>query len=326
VAKRSSAVASGMIDFGPAQPLEGLRAERILITGATGFIGRYLSEFLVQHGIETYGLSRSAATATLPPGVLPVSIDIRQPQAVLAALEQIRPHRIVHLAAAGVTEPFLPIEQAVEANIRGTVNVLEASQKIGVRRFLYIGTAYERPAAETTRGPGNPYVASKLGAWSFWHAFAQERGVNSIALRLFHVYGPRQPARGLIATAILAALHGEALRLTGGEQLRDFVYITDIVRALMAAVTTLDFSTQTYDIGTGVGRSVKSVVAQVFEQLGAAGYQLGALPYRPHEEMVLVAQPEPARQDLGWSASINFEDGLAATIQAFRSGDDKHES
>jgi nucleoside-diphosphate-sugar epimerase len=316
-----------MIDWGSAQSLEVLRSERVLITGATGFIGRYLSAFLVHHCIETYGLSRSASAATLPHGVIPVSVDIRQPEAVFAALEQIRPNRIAHLAAAGVTEPFLPIEQAVEANIRGTVNLLEASQKIGVRRFLHIGTAYERPAAETTRGPGNPYVASKLGAWSLWHAFTQARELNSIALRLFHVYGPRQPDRGLIATAILAALQGERLRLTGGEQLRDFVYITDIVRALIAAITILDFSTQTYDIGTGVGRSVKSVVAQVFEQIGgAAGYELGALPYRPNEEMVLVAQPESARQDLSWSASVNFEDGLAATIQAGRSGDDKHES
>ncbi len=316
-----------MSDFGHDHPFGLLRSEKILVTGATGFIGCYLSKCLVQQRIETYGLGRTASAQTLPAGVKPVPVDIQQPEAVFAALEQVRPDRVVHLAAAGVTEPFLPIDHAVEVNVRGTINLLEASEKVGVRRLVHVGTAYERPAAETARGPGNPYVASKLGAWSFWHAFTHEHGLNSIALRLFHVYGPGQSVRGLVAAAIMAALRGETLPMTGGEQLRDFVYITDIVQALVAAVTTLEFSTQTYDIGTGVGRSVKSVVAQVFEQIdGAGSYELGALPYRPNEEMVLVAQPAPARYDLGWTAKVDFEVGLATTIQAYRSGDGKYES
>ncbi|MFN8595216.1 MAG: NAD-dependent epimerase/dehydratase family protein [Anaerolineae bacterium] len=306
--------------------LAALRSERVLVTGATGFIGRYFGEFLVQHQIETYGLSRTAAAQTLPRNVVPVPIDIQEPAEVMGAFEQIRPDRVVHLAAAGVTEPFLPIEQAVEVNIRGTVNLLEASERIGVRRFVHVGTAYERPAAETVRGPGNPYVASKLGAWSFWHAFAQEHKLNSIALRLFHVYGPRQSARGLVSAAIRAALSGETLRMTQGEQLRDFVYVTDIVQALIAALATLEFSTQTYDIGSGTGRSVRSVVAQIFEQIDGDGhYELGALSYRPNEEMVLIAQPATTRHDLGWTTTVDFEVGLAATIQACRSGDSQYE-
>jgi len=138
-------------------------------------------------------------------------------------------------------------------------------------------------------------------------------------VRLFHVYGPRQPARGLIPAAILSALRGETLKMTPGEQLRDFVYVTDVVDALLGAASTLDFQARTYDIGTGEGRTVRSVVAQIFERVGGAGrFDAGALPYRPHEVMTLIAQPEAAWRELGWQAQIDWETGLTNTLQAYQ--------
>jgi UDP-glucose 4-epimerase len=298
-----------------------LRGETLLVTGASGFIGQYLTEWLIEHDIQTYGLSCSASTETLPTGVRPLPIDLRDPTAVRRAFEITLPDRVIHLAAVGVTDPFLPVAVAVGVNIHGTVNVLEVCRTMGVRRLVHVGTAYERPAAEAMGRPGNPYVASKLGAWSFWHAFTQEHALNSIALRLFHVYGPRQPRRGLIPAAIRAALRGETLPMTPGGQLRDLVYVTDVVNALIAAVTTLEFQTQTYDIGTGEGRTVRSVVAQIFERVGGPGqFEVGALPYRPNEVMSLVARPEAAKRDLSWQPEIDWETGLTYTLQAYRAG------
>ncbi len=300
-------------------PGASLHAQSVLITGATGFIGRYLGEELVARGITVYGLSRTAAAGTLPAGIIPLAVDIQQREAVIAAFQQARPDRVIHLAAVGVTDPFLPFDEAVEINVRGTIHILEASRMMGVRRFVHVGTAYERSATETERGPGNPYVASKLGAWSFWRTFVQKHDVNSIALRLFHVYGPRQPERGLIAAAILSALRGETLRLTPGEQIRDFIYVTDVVQALIVAAGTLACHAQTYDIGTGVGRSVKSVVTDIYEQVHGSGrYEIGALPYRPNEEMTLVAHPQLAARYLGWQAQVGFADGLSWTLQAYQ--------
>jgi UDP-glucose 4-epimerase len=303
-----------------------LRSQSVLITGATGFIGRYVGEYLVQHGVKTYGLSRTASTQTLPAGVMPVAVDIQQPEAVMSAFQETRPDRVIHLAALGVTDPFLPFEEAVEINVRGTIHVLEASHMARVRRLVHVGTAYERSATETERGPGNPYVASKLGAWSFWRTFVQKYDLNSLALRLFHVYGPRQPERALIAAAILSALRGETLRLTPGEQVRDFVYVADVVQALVAAVTTFGSHAQTLEVGTGYGQSVKSVVTKIFEQVQGPGrYEFGALPYRPNEEMMLVAYPQPTASELGWQARTDFEAGLSWTVQAYRNERQKYE-
>ncbi len=295
-----------------------LNQARVLVTGATGFIGRPVCRRLIELGAAVYGLGRSASAKTVPAGVMPLAADVTDRAGIIAALEQARPTLVLHMAAAGVTEPFLPMEQAVEVNVSGTINVLEASYEVGVQRFVHVGTAYERPASETERGPNNPYVASKMAAWLFWRAFIEKNVIDSLAVRLYHVYGPGQ-ARGLIPAAMQAACRNETFRMTPGEQLRDFVYIDDIVDGLVATLTSPDVHGKTYDMGSGVGRQVKAVVQRIFDLMDSRGHYVpGALDYRPHEDMKLIAEPAVAKTDLNWFARVLFEDGLVTTIDAYR--------
>lgn len=291
---------------------------RVLVTGATGFIGRHLCRKLVELGTTTYGLSRSASEATVPKGVIPIAADVTHRETVLTTLKQVRPSHVVHLAAAGVTEPFLPMEQAVDVNVSGTVHVLEASYSLGVQRFVHIGTAYEHRTAEAESGLNNPYVASKISAWLFWQAFVEKQAIDSVALRLYHVYGPQQ-ARGLIPAALRAAQNHEVFNMTPGEQRRDFIYIDDVVEALVATLTAAKVSCTTYDIGTGCGWQVKTIVQRIFQLMDSRGRcAVGTLAYRPHEEMNLVAAPTAAQIDLQWQARVQCEEGLARTIAAYR--------
>jgi UDP-glucose 4-epimerase len=154
---------------------------------------------------------------------------------VIAALKQVRPSHVVHLAAVGATEPFLPSEEANRVNLTGTIHVLEASQAVGIERFLHVGTAYEHSAISLQQ-PHDPYVASKVAAWSFWRTFVEQHRLDAVAVRLYYVYGPRQ-IRGLIPAAIQAAQRHERFDMTPGEQWRDFVYISDVITALQAALT-----------------------------------------------------------------------------------------
>ncbi|GEM_PF-1710709 len=300
---------------GSETPLQQLR---VLVTGATGFIGQHLCRKLLEQGATTYGLSRSATEATVPNGIIPIAADVTQRAAVVEALERVRPSHVLHLAAAGVTEPFLPIERAVEVNVSGTINVLEASYDVGVQRFVHVGTAYEYPASQSDRGPNNPYVASKMAAWLFWRAFIEKNPIDSAVVRLYHVYGPQQ-LRGLIPAALQAAQRDEVFNMTRGEQWRDFIYITDVIEALLNTLSAPNICGKTYDIGTGSGLQVRTVVQRIFEQLGSHGrYVLGALDYRPHEEMKLVAASAPAQIDLKWQAQVQFEEGLTKTIETYR--------
>jgi nucleoside-diphosphate-sugar epimerase len=134
-------------------------------------------------------------------------------------------------------------------------------------------------------------------------------------LRLFHVYGPGQVSTGLISSAIEAALRGAVFEMTPGEQRRDFVFIDDVVAALLLALTAPLKKIDTYDIGAGTGCTVRSVVFKIFEMVGGPGHAAaGALDYRQHEVMQAVADPQPALHDLGWQARVSLADGLAATI------------
>jgi len=296
---------------------DALVRQRILVTGATGFVGRHLCRRLVALGVTTYGLSRSASAATVPAGVTPIAADVTQHAAMVEALEHVRPSHVLHLAAVGATEPFLPIEEANRVNLTGTIHVLEASRAVGIKRFLHVGTAYEHLAASASH-PHNPYVASKVAAWSFWQAFIQQHALDAAAVRLYYVYGPQQ-VRGLIPAAVQAAQHHERFEMTPGEQWRDFVYVTDVIDALLAALIAPNVCGQTYDIGTGRGLQVKTAVQRIFEIMESRGqYVLGAIAYRPHEEMKLIADPAAAHCDLNWRAQISFEEGIVKTIEAYR--------
>ena len=290
---------------------------RVLVTGATGFVGQHVCRKLVALGTTTYGLSRSAASATLPAGVNPIATDITRRDEVRAALRQARPTHVLHLAAVGATEPFLPSEQAHSVNVIGTVNVLEASHAVGIQRFVHVGTAYEHSAASSPQSH-NPYVASKIAAWSFWQTFIQEQALEAVAVRLYYVYGPQQ-IRGLIPSAVQAAQRHERFEMTPGEQWRDFVFVTDVIDALLSALIAPRACGQTYDIGTGSGLQVKTAVRRIFEMMGSRGqYILGALAYRPHEEMKLIASPAAAQRDLNWQARVSFDEGIAQTIADYR--------
>ena len=296
------------------EALTRLRSETLLITGATGFIGRQICRQLIKLGVPVYGLNRSASNETVEAGVKPVAVDVTEPAAVQAAFAEIRPTCVLHLAAAGVNRPFLPEAEAAQVNVNGTCHVLQASQAAQVRRFIQVGTCYE---AAGELGQASPYAASKLEAWQMWRAFmSTQTQMNSVALRLFHVYGPEQPKTGLIAAAIDAALRGKRFEMTPGEQQRDFVFIDDVVEALLLALTAPLTGVGTYEVGSGSSCSVRVVVQRIFEIVGGAGeVVVGACPYRSHEIMCLVADPQPMAQDLGWQAHTNLEAGLTATIE-----------
>jgi UDP-glucose 4-epimerase len=292
---------------------------RVLVTGATGFIGRRISARLIESGAQVIGLGNDASAATVSTGVQPVFADVTDRAAMIAALADIRPTHVLHLAAVGVTDPFVPLAYAQEVNVSGTRHALEASLSAGVRRFVHVGTAYECPAAEAEPGSINPYVATKLAAWRLWHKFVQDTGLNSAAVRLFHVYGPGQSAHGLIPTAIKAALEQTPMRMTAGEQRRDFVYIDDVVDGLVTALAADDQAGETFDLGTGNSRSVLEAVRAIFHAIGGRDrLTIDLQDYRPHEFMTLTADPGPIVQAWGWRARTSFEAGIAATIEWYR--------
>jgi UDP-glucose 4-epimerase len=299
--------------------ISSLANQRVLVTGGTGFIGSHLTRRLVHEGAKVSILTRHESGTSRIEDVLGEveihEVDIRNFGAVNAAIETLRPRVVFHLAAAGVTEPFLSTNLALRVNVDGTINVIRASATAGAERIIHTGTAYEYgdQAASKQIDPISPYAAAKAAAWAFSQMYFRTMGWPIICLRLFQVYGPGQ-AGTLIPSAIQAALKGHPFPTTAGEQTRDWIYVDDVVDAYLNAALAEGIEGETFDIGTGVGTSVREVVEFVFEQFPGASPLIGGIDYRPGEVWSLVADTEKARSQLGWQARVKLKDGLRRTV------------
>ena len=291
----------------------------VFLTGATGFIGQRLAKRLIAAGVGVAALVLPGEEDLLPAGVRAISGDVTDSDSVVSAVQAIRPALIVHLAAVGVTNPGLPFTAACHVNVGGTINVLDAAREVGTaRRIVLVGSSYEYGArrADDSLDPFNAYSASKVAAWAFARAAYNAWNAPVVWVRPFQVYGPGQREKALIPAAIRAALNGDDFCMTAGEQQRDFIFVDDVIKGLMAAATAPNIEGRVLDVGTGQLHPIRSVVEFIWDLANAQGKILaGALPYRPGEVPAIPADVARMRLLTGWEAQVGLDDGLRKTIE-----------
>jgi len=294
---------------------------RILVTGATGFIGRALvARLAADEGTAVTALvRREYREKPLPltlqrilPRIALVIADLRDFEATVGALQAAKPDMIFHLAAAGVRDPFLPLEIALAHNLHGTVNLIRAAFEV---------QAGGRPPAQliTGRTPGeqtvmNHYAASKAAAWQVCRMYGRTQGWPVVGATIYQAYGPGQGDGNLIPAALAAAEDGRDFPLTSGSQQRDWIYVDDVVEGLLAVANAGLAGGSSVDLGSGRLISVADAVRNVYELIGGKGRPLvGALPSRPGEEQVQVADVRMTKELTGWKTAVGFEEGLRKT-------------
>ena len=296
---------------------------RAVVTGGAGFIGSHVVDALLGRGDEVHVVDNLATgrRENLSPHASLHEHDIREP--LDALFDELRPEAVVHLAAQA--DVGRSVEQPLfdaEVNVLGTLNVLEAARRHEAQVvFSSTGGAIygecERPAREDDpRRPLSPYGTAKLAAEEYLATWNRLYGTSHVALRFANVYGPRQLAKlegGVVAIFIDRLRAGEGVTIFGdGLQTRDFVYVGDVVEAVVAAIGR---DGGTFNVGTGEETSVNEVFEACRRVAGSDTEAQHAAP-RAGDVLRSVLDVSHAGRELGWRPRSSLAEGLRATWES----------
>jgi nucleoside-diphosphate-sugar epimerase len=312
--------------------MDALRGARVLVTGATGFIGSHVIRRLVAEGITTHALT-STVSSVYPTRLVDIRDqitlhegDLRDRSAMDAVVERADPTHVLHLGAyTHVGKSWQRVDECIQSNVQGTVNLLQALAGGGYERFVYTGTSeiYGDIAVpfqeDAPVNPISPYSVSKYAGERFCRMFHQGYNWPIVMLRPFNAYGPWQTPDRVIPEIITRALRKEPLRMTQGEQTREFNYVEDLAEGFLLAATCPDAVGATVNLGCGQEVSMRELATTILDLMGnPIEPDFGALPDRPTEIWRMFCDSSRARELLGWEPRHTLREGLEKTIAWYR--------
>ena len=304
-----------------------LKGSTVLVTGSTGFIGRHLVRSLTASGARVFGLSRSTSPDIME-GDGFVS-DIADRARVHEIVTRVRPAYVFHLAANKTrTTNLEDFRRGLEDNLFGTLNLIEACvDKPYIQRFVSLGTCEEyghtnTPFHEEMReSPVSAYSLSKMSMTHLLQTLYRVHNFPAAMLRPSLAYGPGQATDMFLPALIQALLTGKRFGMSGGEQTRDYVYIDDLIEAVLLASTQPEAIGKVINVSSGVPVSLKEIARLTARKIGKDAENLldiGKRDYRLNEVMDYVASYQLAENILGWRPRTTLDDGLTATVEYFR--------
>jgi len=308
------------------------------VTGAAGFIGGHLAEELLKQGHEVVGLDDvstgkrdTAAQLLRHPAFRLLEGSIAEPYAVARAVSDAK--WVFHLAAI----PSVPVsieepERTTAVNVGGTVNLLQAAARARVERVILAcscaayGDGPEQPKHEgLLPRPISPHAAQRIAGELYGQTYTRAFGLPCVGLRFFNVYGPRQDPNSEYAAAIprfvTRLLSGQRPIVFGdGLQTRDFVHVSDVVRANLLAATARDAPGEIVNVASGTSASLLQLIALIRQAIGvqAAHLEPELQPARAGDLRASSADLTKARQVLGYEPRVALADGLAALVDSWR--------
>jgi UDP-glucose 4-epimerase len=295
---------------------------RILVTGGAGFIGAHLANRLHREGhyVRVLDNLSSGDPSTLADGISFTRGDVRDIPKLWSLLQGV--DAVYHLAAlVSVPASVLYPREYNDVNVGGTVALLEACRDVGVKRVILAGSATVygdqkiQPVSEDLApNPAVPYAVSKLAAERYLFTIGRLEGFETVALRIFNAYGPRQQLPPAHAPVVPLFMHqilggGSVVVFGDGQQTRDFVYIDDVVDALISAATAANVNQQVINVGSGEETSMNRLI----EQIGATIHARADVIYNSEKSSgigSLVADLTKAKQLLKFRPRTNLVDGL----------------
>ncbi len=303
---------------------------KIMVTGGAGFIGSHVVDAYIDAGHDVFVVDdlSTGKRGNVNPQARLYAIDITDDAELNEIMSRERPEVVSHQAAkANVRESMVKPRLYAQVNVIGSLNLLEAARRHGVRKMVYAstgGAVYGEPRylpadEEHPTDPLDPYGASKHHVEHYLFIYRKHFGIDYTILRYANVYGPRQDPlgeAGVVAIWTNQMLNGEAAVVYGsGEQERDFVYVGDLARANVLAVDQGDG--EIINLGSGIGTTIN----QVFEQLKVSTGYTGDAVYedaKQGEVFRIYITNDRAKAVLGWEPTVSLQKGLDLTVAHFR--------
>ncbi len=302
----------------------------ILVTGGAGFIGSHIVDALIQEGHKVVVVDNlsTGKVENLSRNVLFYQQSVEDEEMMERVFMLHKFDFVFHLAAqASVSISVKEPAKDAKVNIIGSLILLEKSVKYGVKKFIFSSTGgaiygedVPIPTDETTvPHPVSPYGIAKRSVEMYLEFYKKEKNLNYVSLRYGNVYGPRQDPNGeagVVAIFSSRMLKNDEVTIFGdGEYVRDYVYVKDVVRANLLALN--ENVSGIYNIGTGIGTSVNELF-KMLAQITHYQKQPVYAPPRKGDIRKSTLDPTKARMELGWTPQTTLLEGLAATVEFFK--------
>jgi nucleoside-diphosphate-sugar epimerase len=295
---------------------------RVLVTGASGFIGSHLTRLLVREGCAVYVLLRNTSSTWRIEDILPkveiIRGDLLELDAVMQQLKKIQPEICIHLAWYAEPGKYWVSEENLRM-LSTTLQLASCLAKLGCKKFVGTGTCVEYDtdlgylSENSSTKPRSLYAAAKLASCNILIELAGGAHLDFAWARLFQPFGPYEDQHRLVPSIICSLLHNRAANLTKGEQIRDFLHVQDVARAIWA-ITQSKLSGPV-NVGSGTPISVRDLAAKIGDILGKQDLlRFGALPMSPTEPKFICANNARLRDNTAWVPLFDLEEGLRHTI------------
>lgn len=302
--------------------------QRVLVTGAGGFVGANLTRRLLADGHQVHVLLPPGATSWRLEDVIGDAVtwvcDLQDAEAVDRVVRGSRPEYVFHLAAHGAYPSQRSVERMFGTNVMGAVSLVEASLRHGVAAVVNTGSSSEygykdhAPREDEWADPNSHYAVTKASATMYCRYASVTSGTPITTLRLYSVYGPYEEPSRLVPALAVHGLEGRLPPLVGPHVARDFIHVHDVVEACLRAAACPDVGA-VYNVGTGRQTSLQALVEIVRRRLDISmAPSWGSLPARIWDTDVWVAQPDALQEGTGWVPQVEVEEGFARFVEWLR--------